>query len=106
MSQPKEESFIVKYRKEIIIAVIALLMLLFIVFNSEKIDFSLVFFSISISKIFLIALFFALGMLTIWVRNYSLNKEKNNRIKDLEAKVKELEKGNQPPLPPLPPVQS
>ena len=106
MTQSKEESFIVKYRKEIVIAVIALLMLLFIIFNAEKIEFSLVFFSISISKIFLIALFFALGMLTVWVRNYSLNKEKNNRIKDLEAKLKELEKGNQPPLPPLPPANS
>lgn len=102
MTQEKEESFIVKYRKEILIVLIAILMLVFIVRNSHQIEFYLIFFPVKISVIFLIALFFGLGMLTVWIRYHFSNKEKDKRYKEMEERLKKLESGTPPP--PAPPV--
>ncbi len=87
----QEQSFLVRYRKEIIIAIIAVLMLVFIVQNSDKTRFHLVFYTFEVSLIFLIAFFFAMGALTIWVRYYFLKKEKDRQIEQLEARIKKLE---------------
>lgn len=92
--QQQEESFIIKYKKELGIGLIAVLMLLFIVWNAKPVEFSLVFFTIQISKIFLIALFFVLGMITVWIRFRASNKEKDKRIKELEEKLKKAESGS------------
>lgn len=89
MSQQKEESFLIKYRKEILIGIIAILMLVFIVQNSEEIEFQMIFVRLNISLIFLIALFFALGMLTMWIRFHAVVKDKNKIITDLEKRLKE-----------------
>ncbi|MBX7095577.1 MAG: LapA family protein [Flavobacteriales bacterium] len=99
MSQEKEQSFVVKYKKELLIGLIAVLMLTFIVRNSHQVDFYLVFFKVKISVIFLIALFYALGMITVWLRFHFLNKDKDKKFKQMEERLKELEKQ----LPPTPP---
>lgn len=100
MAEQKEESFIVKYKKELLIGLIAVLMLIFIVQNSQQIEFGLIFFRVKISVIFLIALFYGLGLLTMWIRFHYSNKAKEKRYKEME----ELLKKNQQNLPPAPPT--
>ena len=87
MANEKEENFIIKYKKELLIGFIAVLMLIFIVQNSDEIEFQMLFIRLKISLIFLITLFFGLGMLTVWIRYYFITKEKNKKIKELEEKL-------------------
>jgi uncharacterized integral membrane protein len=96
MSQ-KEQSFFAKNKKEILISLIALLMLIFIIQNSAPIEFKVLFFKFPVSLIFLIALFYGMGMLTVWIKFYFVVKEKDKKIKELEERLK-------PQAPPLPPV--
>ena len=88
MTDQKEENFILKYKKEILIGIIAFLMLVFIIQNAEEIEFQILFIRMRISLIFLIALFYGLGLLTMFIRYHFVLKEKNKKIKELEKKVK------------------
>lgn len=88
MAEEKEEVFIVKYKKEILIGLIAFLMMVFIVQNSAKIPFYILWIKIEISTIFLITLFFGMGLLTMYIRYYYILKEKNKKIKELEKQIK------------------
>lgn len=97
MTDKKEESFILKYKKEILIGFIAFLMLVFIVQNAEEIQFQIIFIDMKISLIFLITLFYGMGLLTMFIRYHSVLKEKNKKIKELEKQVKEEANKTIPP---------
>lgn len=97
-----EENFLLKYKKEIFYGIIGIITLLFIVWNSKPQKFSLVFFSIDISPIFLVTFFFAMGALTVWIKYHFLMKEKNKKIKQLEDELKKA--GTSPASMPPPPV--
>ena len=84
----KEQSFLAKHKKEVFIVLIAILMLIFIIQNSGSISFRILFFEFPVSLIFLIGLFYGLGMLTVWIRYYSVVREKDKRIKELEDQLK------------------
>jgi uncharacterized integral membrane protein len=84
----KQESFFVKYKKELLIGFIAVLSITFIAQNSAPVDFWLVFFKINASLIFLLVLFFLLGASLVWVKYYFTLKEKNKKIKELEEELK------------------
>jgi len=101
----KEENFLLKYKKEIFYGIIAIITLLFIVWNSKPQKFSLVFFSIDISPIFLITFFFGMGALTVWIKYHFLMKEKDKKIKQLEEDLKKsgTSSASMPPPPVIPP---
>jgi uncharacterized integral membrane protein len=80
----KEESFLSKYKKELIIGIIALILLIFIVQNSGEVNFNVVVTSFNVSLIVLILFFFALGMLTAGVFGHFRRKELKKKIKELE----------------------
>lgn len=80
----KEASFWSQYKKEIIIGVIGLLLLIFIVQNSHEVEFNMIFTSSKISLIVLILFFFALGMLTAGIYGHFKRKELKKKIKELQ----------------------
>ncbi len=84
----KEKSFLAKYKKELLIGIIAVISITFVAQNSAPVDFWLVFFKINASLIFLLVLFFLLGASLVWVRYYYTIQEKNQKIKELEEKLK------------------
>lgn len=82
--QKQEPSFWSKYKKEIIIGVIALILLVFIVQNSGEVPFRVIFVTFNVSLIILILFFFALGILTAGVYGHFRRKELKKKIKELE----------------------
>lgn len=118
--QQKEESFIIKYKKEIIGGLITILAFTFIFLNYQPVDFWF-FGTMKIRLIILLFAFYGLGFLTHYVFSYFKKKELKNRVKELEKgngnkesetkisaleeKINKLEKAleekNSPPTPPV-----
>lgn len=84
----KEQSFLAKYKKELLIGIITVISITFIAQNSAPVDFWLVFFKVNASLIFLLVLFFLLGASLVWVKYYYTLKEKDKKIKELEEQLK------------------
>jgi uncharacterized integral membrane protein len=80
----KEATFWQKYKKEIIIGCIAMILLVFIVQNSGEVEFWLVVTPVKVSLIILILFFYALGILTAGVYGHYRRKELKKKIKELE----------------------
>ena len=91
VSAANEPSFISKYKKEILIVLIAILMILFIVMNSGDVMFSLIFWKFPIPLVILILLFFTIGLVSAWVYSYFHRKELRKKVRELESKLRKYE---------------
>lgn len=119
----KEESFIIKYKKEILGGLITLLAFTFIFLNYQQVDFWF-FGTMRVRLIILLVAFYGLGFLTHYIFSYFKKKELKNKVKELEKssgkketdktitaleeKINKLEKAleakNTPPTTPPPAV--
>jgi len=103
-----EESFISqmrKYRKEILVGLAILILLIFMVQNAHDVKFYLVFTDMSVPLIVLILGFTALGALTVGIYWMISNRDKKRDIKELKQKINDLEsreKNNTNPVPDSP----
>ncbi len=90
----KEESFLSKanrYRKEIFVGILIIILLIFMIQNSHDVDFNLVFTDMDVPLIVLILGFAALGAAIVGVYWILSNRDKKRTIKDLNRKVLDLE---------------
>ena len=87
-----EKSFLQKvkhYRKEIFVVFMAIILVIFMVQNSEDVDFDLVVTDMEVPLIVLILGFTALGAGTVGIYWFLSNRDKKRTIKEM---AKELEK--------------
>ncbi len=90
----KERSFIenlAHYRKEIFIGIMVILVILFMVMNSQKVEFSMVFFKTEVPLIILILLFSGIGALTVGIYWYLSNRDKKVLITELKKQIDKLQ---------------
>lgn len=90
----KEESFLSKanrYRKEILVGILIIILLIFMIQNSHDVDFNLVFTDMDVPLIVLILGFAGLGAAIVGVYWLLANRDKKRTIKDLNRKVLDLE---------------
>ncbi len=80
----KEETFIIKYKKEILGGLIALLSIVFVLMNSQNTVFW--FFGLKTEQplVIFLVVFYALGFLTHFIISYFNKKELKNKVKELE----------------------
>lgn len=90
-TETQEPGFLKEYKKEIIIGIIIILMLIFIFQNMEQTEFTLFFVKMHFPLVILILMFFAIGAISVWVYSYFHKKELKRTIRTLEAKLKKLE---------------
>lgn len=80
------------YRKEIFMGIMIILLILFMVMNSQKVEFSMVFFKTEVPLIVLILLFSGIGAATIGIYWYLSNRDKKTTIKGLHKQIEKLQK--------------
>jgi uncharacterized integral membrane protein len=76
-----------KYRKEILVGLLGLLVLIFLVKNMDDVEFDLVFFKTDMPLIFLLLFFAAAGAGTVAIYWRMDNKDKKFRIRELEKEL-------------------
>lgn len=84
-NEKKEESFLIKYKKEILGGLLVLFAVIFFFKNDEETTFWYFVGSAKAPLVVFILIFYAMGFLTHYIISYFAKKE-------LKAKIKELEK--------------
>ncbi len=80
----KEESFIVKYKKELLGGLLVLVAVIFFFQNNQETKFWYIFGTATAPLVVFIVMFYALGFATHYIISYFAKKEMKNKIKDLE----------------------
>jgi uncharacterized integral membrane protein len=88
--QIQEPGFLKEYKKEIVIGVIIILMLIFIFQNMDETIFTLFWVKMRFPLVILILMFFSIGAISVWVYSYFHKKELKRKIRTLEAELKKL----------------
>ena len=87
MAQEEKKKNIWYYRKEILVAIIVILVVVFLYQNSKPVDFKLIFWKLEVPLIILVFSFFVIGVLTMWIYNFSKSSEKKKEIKNLKSEL-------------------
>jgi putative membrane protein len=83
--------FIKQYRKEILIGILMLLVIIFLVQNSDDVEFSLVFWKMDVPLILLLVIWLLIGAVITGVYFFVSNKEMRKEIKRLKKEVDQKE---------------
>jgi len=81
-----------KYRKELIIGVMLILLVVFMIQNKHDVDFNLVFTDMQVPLIVIILFFSGLGAAIVGVYWIMASRDKKRTIKDMSTKIGSLEK--------------
>lgn len=80
----KEESFIIKYKKELLGGLLVLIAIIFFFKNDQETTFWYILGTAKAPLVVFIVMFYALGFITHYIISYFAKKELKNKIKDLE----------------------
>lgn len=92
MTKRKNNKGFWQYKREIVVALLVILIVVFLYQNSEKVDFKLIFWTLHIPLIVLVLSFFALGALIAWGYNFFKSQEGKRELKRLKAELENIMK--------------
>lgn len=79
------------YRKEILIGILLILAIIFLVKNSDSVEFNMIFWTADVPLIILLLGWGSLGALIVGIYWLIGNREKKRDIRDLKKRIRELE---------------